>query len=239
MLKYVIRLDDACPTMNFEKWHRMEELLDKYGIMPIVGIIPNCKDKAFKYKENPNFWNHTAKNWIKKGWIIALHGYEHNLDEYIRTEFAGIPLIEQQEKIDKGINIMNGHGITPVCFFAPNHTFDDNTVLALKKHPEIKFISDGYAYYPYEEKGMIYLPSVFDTPHKIAKNGVFTFVFHPNEMLDKDFDYLEKFIKDNREEFYLELIDVLKDYKHRRKNTKDKFLQIAIYVYRKIKGTKR
>ena len=31
MSHYVIRLDDACPTMNHANWNRMECLLDKYN----------------------------------------------------------------------------------------------------------------------------------------------------------------------------------------------------------------
>ena len=40
MKKYLIRLDDACPTMDAGRWLKMEMLLDQYGIRPMVGIIP-------------------------------------------------------------------------------------------------------------------------------------------------------------------------------------------------------
>lgn len=39
MLNYIIRLDDACPNMNHERWREVENLLEKYNIKPIVGII--------------------------------------------------------------------------------------------------------------------------------------------------------------------------------------------------------
>ena len=35
MLKYIIRLDDACPNMKKDNWERVEKLLDKYNIKPI------------------------------------------------------------------------------------------------------------------------------------------------------------------------------------------------------------
>ena len=44
MSKYIMRLDDAAEKMNVEKWLRMEQLLDKYSIKPLVGVIPACKD---------------------------------------------------------------------------------------------------------------------------------------------------------------------------------------------------
>ena len=44
-------------------------------------------------------------------------------------------------------------------FFAPNHTYDLNTFLALKDNG-IKVIIDGYGLFPYFEKNLIYSPIV-------------------------------------------------------------------------------
>ena len=43
---YILRLDDASDYMDVEKWSRMEELLDKYQIKPLVGVIPDNQDPA-------------------------------------------------------------------------------------------------------------------------------------------------------------------------------------------------
>ena len=43
-VEYCIRLDDACPQMNAEKWARIERILDKYKVRPIVGVIPENRD---------------------------------------------------------------------------------------------------------------------------------------------------------------------------------------------------
>ena len=57
MKRYLIRLDDACPTMDHAKWQRMEDILDKYGIKPMVGVIPNNEDSQLKIKnEDEGFW---------------------------------------------------------------------------------------------------------------------------------------------------------------------------------------
>ena len=103
----------------------------------------------------------------------------------------------------------------------------------------MKFISDGYAFYPFKKRGMVFFPSVFDTPHKISKFGVFTFVFHPNEMKKEDFDSLEKFINENPSSFNVDIFALAEKYKNRRRNVLDLSLQAAIYVFRSIKGTKR
>ena len=97
---FIIRLDDASNYMNHDNWDRMELLLNKYNIKPIVGIIPNNKDiELLNYSNDSKFWE-KAKKWEKKGWIIAMHGYEHlyltknggiNPIQY-RSEFAGLSL---------------------------------------------------------------------------------------------------------------------------------------------------
>lgn len=238
MLKYIIRLDDACPNMNKEKWDKIEEILDKYNIKPIVGIIPENKDKEFKY-DIINFWETYAQKWQNKKWIIAQHGLNHNLSEVIRTEFAGKSYQEQKVTIDKGYQILKSNGLTPTCFFAPNHTYDDNTTKACKDLGYFEFISDGYAFYPYKENGMMFLPNVFDTPHKITNHGVYTFVYHPNNMTDKDYEYLENFILNHKKNFECDIGELLKKYQHRKRNIKDRILKVLINIHRKIKGVTR
>ena len=54
---YYIRLDDACEKMNIPNWERMDALLDRYGIAPLVGIIPHCEDPDMAdYPVDPAFW---------------------------------------------------------------------------------------------------------------------------------------------------------------------------------------
>ena len=52
---YLIRLDDASEYMDLEKWTRISNLLDKYGIKPIFGIIPNNRDDTLISKYRYNF----------------------------------------------------------------------------------------------------------------------------------------------------------------------------------------
>ena len=112
MNKYLIRLDDACPTMDAAKWQRMEDMLDRYGVRPMVGVIPaNCDPKQKIDLEDANFWS-KVKSWgVNKGWTIALHGYDHcYISEeglkglnplWARSEFAGVSLEKQKEKNGK------------------------------------------------------------------------------------------------------------------------------------------
>ncbi len=236
VLKFIIRLDDACPWMKKDNWDRMEKVLDMYNIRPIVGVIPECKDMEFlKNKMIKNFWNLYPKKWQKKGWIIAQHGFNHNLTKNIRTEFKGKSYDEQMRIVKNGLDILKSKGVKPICFFAPNHTFDDNTIKVCKNIHDFRFISDGCAYFPYSYNGVMFVPSVFDTPHKISRKGIFTFVYHPNNMTDKDFEYLENFIKNNLNNFELNLKDLLYIYRYRNRTIKDKILHLTISLFRFVR----
>ena len=67
MSHYVIRLDDACPTMNHANWNRMEYLLDKYSVRPIVGVIPENQDPDFAWENDKHFLGEGAFLAGKKG----------------------------------------------------------------------------------------------------------------------------------------------------------------------------
>jgi len=201
--KYIIRLDDACPTMKHEKWNRLEALLDRYNIKPIVAVVPNNQDKKLMLDSyNHDFWE-KIKNWQEKKWEIALHGFEHKyvtkhkslvpINDY--SEFAGVPLDEQKNKIQEGIKIFNKHNISCRAWIAPAHSFDENTIKALKEESNINIISDGIAFSPYYEHGMFWIPQQLWKPRKMPF-GVWTICYHPDEMREKDFEVLENFLKE-------------------------------------------
>lgn len=209
MFRFLIRLDDACPTMHKANWDRIEEILDRYSIKPIVGVIPDCKDghPVFNNPRDDSFWD-KAKSWENKGWEIALHGLHHTYHKISKgtktfqlniepiTEFVGVDRERQEAMIRTGISILKEHGICPTCFFAPAHTFDINTVKACQKAEEIKFISDGYALHSYKKSGMVFIPAIFDTPHRMPF-GLYTFVCHPSSMCTADFEHLVHFLEKN------------------------------------------
>lgn len=235
---YVIRLDDASDYNNLSNWNRMEKILNSYSIKPIVGVIPNNQDPSMvkAYKKNNEFWK-KVKQWQNSGWIIAMHGYNH---VYItddgginpiqkRSEFAGVSLKKQEDKIKNGIEIFKSNGIIPDVFFAPSHTFDENTLLALKKNSDIRIISDTIANDIYFENDFYFLPQQSGRVRKLPFKFV-TFCYHPNTMRDNDFDELENFIKENRNKF--NSLDI-KNLTKRNKNILDKFLSLLYFARRK------
>lgn len=246
MNRYLIRLDDACPTMDKERWGRIEEILDRYGIKPMVGIVPECKDELLMIDEaDPVFWT-KAQKWQAKGWAIALHGYDHcyisdkgmeGLNPlWERSEFAGLPLDKQREKMRMGVEVLKSHGLTPKYFFAPSHTFDENTLIALRDESEIRIISDTVATKPYRIEDFTIIPQVGGHCTKMPLSGVWTFCLHPNLMKEENFVQTENFIKKYRGSFvgFDELnLEGL--------GSKDWFsglLSWGYFTYRKMRGVK-
>ena len=39
-MSYLVRLDDACPNMNYENWNQIISLLNKYNIKALIAAIP-------------------------------------------------------------------------------------------------------------------------------------------------------------------------------------------------------
>ena len=95
----------------------------------------------------------TIKSWIEEGWTPALHGFNHILKHSkgginpvnYRSEFVGLSLEEQVEKIKNCYSILCNNQIYPKVFVAPAHTFDKLTLTAIKESTDINVISDTIA----------------------------------------------------------------------------------------------
>lgn len=242
--EYLIRLDDACPTMENERWAAVERVLDQYGIKPMVGIIPHNEDPQQQLNyEDKDFWE-KVKRWSGKGWVIAMHGYNHCYSSegglmglnpmWPRSEFAGLPLAAQKEKIRKGVTILREHGVNPQFFFAPSHTFDENTLEALRQESDIRVVSDTIGRYPYKLGDFYFIPQVLGHCVKMPIGGIYTFCFHPNSMSDAAFQQLENFIKHNKSQFIsFDEIDLML---FGRKSFVDRLLSWTFFTIRKLRG---
>ena len=238
MTKYIMRLDDASEYMDVPKWKRMEDLLDAYHIKPLVGIIPDNKDPSLvnAYPRDVNFWE-TVDRWGKKGWELALHGCYHKYTTQEgglnpinpRSEFASVPLSHQCEMIRHGLQILHAHDVFPKVFFAPSHTFDENTLLALKKESDIRVISDTIANDVYFQNDFYFVPQQSGHVRKLPFHVV-TFCYHPNMMNVDTFDYLEKFLVSNANDFTkMQNIPLRK----RSKSVLDIFLEKLYFIKRR------
>ena len=207
-MQYIIRLDDACPTMDRSKWEQVFDILDEYNVRAIIAVIPNNEDPSMLIDEHDsNFWNR-MRQLQDAGHHIALHGHNHVYTTSKfgifpmnkRSEFAGVPLHIQKEKIQKGWEIFKRENIISKIWVAPSHTFDKNTLLALLTETTIRTISDGASIRPYSQNEFLWLPLELMNI-KLKYHGVWTKYFHPNMMTGADFRRLGHFFKKNTGNF--------------------------------------
>jgi hypothetical protein len=200
-VEYLIRLDDACPTMDREKWAAVERVLVSHGVAPIVGIVPDNADPVLApCPPDSGFWD-TARGWLKRGWHIALHGYRHQLRVAHRglvpigklAEFTGLPWSEQRQRIREGVRILRSHDLSPQVWIAPAHGFDLGTLQALREESTITVISDGLSRRPFRHLGFTWLPQQLWRPRRMG-SGLWTICLHPNGMQEHDIAALERFL---------------------------------------------
>ena len=203
----LIRVDDIAENMNWDLMEKSELLFEKYSIKPVLGVIPNNKDsELLTFPKKDKFWDQ-VRNWRNKGWEIAMHGYTHvydkmcqRSDDYFNyggeSEFVKHSLEIQMSKIKNGLKKFEDEKIKIRAFFAPNHTFDENTIKACKA-VGIDTIVDGYGLAPYYENGVFFLPQLFYRLLALPF-GFQTLQIHLNYFDEKDFVKLEKFIKKNQ-----------------------------------------
>lgn len=242
MSKYLIRLDDACPTMDVKKWLRIENILRTYSVRPMVGVIPANNDPKQKIDDTDDkFWT-KVYSWEKKGWTIAMHGYDHCFISvggitglnpvWDRSEFAGVSFELQKEKISKGVAIFRANGIDPKYFFAPAHTYDKNTLRALLEESNIRIISDTIATKPYRKGDFVFIPQLGGHCAEMKIPGIWTFCLHPSTMTEENFVATEKFLKAHKDEMLA--FDELNLTNLKGKSIMGRFLSWVYFMRRKI-----
>lgn len=184
---YLLRFDDICDTMDWGIWTRIELILQRAGVCPLLAVVPDNRDPSLAVNSvNPDFWS-KVRDWRKLGWTIGMHGHHH---EYVSrdpgmlglnpfSEFAGLSYDEQFLKIVSSLTAFRHRGVEPELWIAPGHSFDSNTVRALAS-AGIRAISDGYSLWPYRDSG-----GTFWLPQQLWRfrpmpAGVWTICFHIN-----------------------------------------------------------
>lgn len=218
MRKICIRIDDICENMNWEKFNRFVDILDKYDLKPLIGIVPDCKDDELNTDQRIDDYKEFLRFKKQDGWTFSMHGYEHKyvtqkggmfpLNNY--SEYVGLSYKEQYHKIQDGKKKLEAIGVDTDIFMAPAHSYDKNTVKALLENG-FKYITDGYGSNPYKYEGMTYLPiSMLRSLEKKGKSGITTYVVHTATMRDQDFEYYDNLIGNNRSQFvnYSEMLNI-------------------------------
>ena len=208
MAKYLIRFDDINPRMNWDSFLDLKLILEENNIKSILGVIPDCKDTEFlNYKENKSFIN-LLNNYKEYGDSIAQHGYQHIYDSKDRgifgsddkSEFAGLDFKTQLTRIKSGKDILIKKSLWEPIFMAPSHSFDVNTLKALK-NLSFKYVLDGFSLNPYNMKNLIFIPQIISKPLPKFIPGVSQLCIHINTISDYEIKKLKNFISINKSDF--------------------------------------
>jgi predicted deacetylase len=186
--KYLLRFDDLSPAMNWRVWAEIEEALVRKRIQPLLAVVPDNRDPTLQL-EAPvdNFWQR-VRGWQALGWTVGLHGFQHKyvtehagiVTAKTKSEFAGLPARDQEDKLRRGVEIFVRQGINPNVWIAPNHSFDSTTVTLL---PELgmRVISDGQCRFPFVcSQEMFWVPQQLSRL-KPAPAGIWTVCYHHNQ----------------------------------------------------------
>jgi predicted deacetylase len=205
--KYLLRIDDLCPTVSRVPWQRFAALIEEFNVRPILAVVPENHDPDLK-KSPPDsqFWEQ-MRVMESMGAAIGLHGYRHLcagrgtslLPLHRISEFAGADPCTQREWIRAGLKILRGHGLTPEIWVAPRHGFDRNTLAALRAEG-IPALSDGLARFPFTRAGLTWIPQQLWAPLE-KPNGVWTICMHPNTAGDAEIEQLRTFLRGHANQF--------------------------------------
>lgn len=186
--KILVRFDDISPDMDWTQWQRAVDILEKYCVKPLLGVVPENLDENLSIDPpRDNFWEY-MRALQQEGYTIAMHGCNHKYDiqhrgminRGLNSEFAGHPYEVQCQKIKKGKRILNDNEIQTDIFFAPSHSYDINTLRALKANG-FRYMSDGKSDKAMIREGIVCLPSSFSSRPDYIRKGYHTLVFHTNE----------------------------------------------------------
>jgi predicted deacetylase len=205
--QYLIRFDDVCPTMLSDRCERFLSIIARYGVTPILAVVPNNQDPALRLQDpDPDFWDR-MRSLEAAGATIAMHGYRHLCTSHGKsllrlhqeTEFSGVEESLQRQWIRSGLGILRGNGLSPRLFVAPRHGFDRCTLRALAREG-LGILSDGFALRPFMRQDILWIPQQLWEPVK-KKTGLWTICIHTNTGTPALEDKLEKFLGENANRF--------------------------------------
>ncbi|MEG2231226.1 MAG: DUF2334 domain-containing protein [Lachnospiraceae bacterium] len=207
--KIAVRIDDITQDMDWESFEKFKALLDRYGIKPLLGVVPDNKDEHLRRgKTKTDYWEY-LQNLQKEGFSLAMHGMHHlyttkkggmfPLNHF--SEYAGVSYEEQEKMLSVGKQILTEHGIVTDIFMAPGHSYDRHTLQALSKLG-FRYVTDGFADRPYEYKQLIFLPIAFHSKKEITRQqGYTTLVYHINDITTQQLVQYEAVFREHQQDF--------------------------------------
>lgn len=208
-MKILLRLDDFSPNRDINKWQRIETILDKFSISPLIAVIPN--DCYFGNKvSDENYWDE-IRRLNQKNYEIAVHGWNHcvkpindrsqsELFFSTKSEFVDLSYDEIRSRLIFAFQKFKLNGIESDIFVAPNHGFSSEVIRALADLKFVKYNSDGISFRLNVDRGLIWVPQ-YDWKIPKFGFGLRTVCLHPSTMAWSEIDGFEKSIPKHAHRF--------------------------------------
>jgi len=215
--QYLLRFDDFCPAMAWDRFARFIPLIEQFRIRPILAVVPENRDPELEVSPpDPEFWSR-MRAMQAEGATIGLHGYRHLCNSTGRSlvplhetsEFAGAAEETQQKWIRAGLAILRGHGLNPQIWVAPRHGFDNATLRALRNEC-VCAVSDGFARVAFKRGGLTWIPQQLWAPVE-KRSGLWTICIHSQTATDGLVEQMVSFISRHATEF-TSVDEVLNDF---------------------------
>ena len=148
---------------------------------------------------------------------------------------------EQLASLKKGKAILESHGIHTDIFMAPAHSYDKNTLKALKETGFTR-LTDGFGDKPYQWKGMTFYPISFKQSNSLKQeSGYTTFVIHANTMNDKDFERYEKMFAEHKDKLisYQDYLQITPEKRGSLGRIKEYLMAISKYVLVRLSSIRK
>ena len=109
-MKIAFRMDDITPDMDWKSFEAFEQLFERYGCYPLLGIVPdNLDPKLSVDPAREAFWK-KMQELQEKGWTLSMHGCHHvyttkrggSFPLNAQSEFAGKSYEEQYQLLESG-----------------------------------------------------------------------------------------------------------------------------------------
>jgi len=205
---YIFRLDDITPGMDWDRFWALMQLFCRHGIKPLLGIVPDNRDHNLNRRPPYGpFWDTMRRLADSDEIDIAQHGYQHILVHRPRaailgpsvgirkevSEFAGDTYVDQAFRISEGKKILAQRGLSTTYWMAPNHSYDENTLKALRNNG-FNAVSDGIALFPFVEHDLLFIPQTSWRPYWMPF-GVQTICLHTNNITPDRIKGLRVFLR--------------------------------------------
>ena len=208
MAKYLMRFDDINSRIDWNRFFQIKQKLENYQIKSILGVVPYCLDEnLYSSKPLDKYYDYLRKC-KAYGDKIAQHGFTHLYDSRKsgffgrskKSEFAGHEIQEQLRRLQKGKSILENEELWEPIFMAPSHSFDSNTLLALKKIG-FETVLDGISLLPYRKNNLDFIPQIASNPLPFFFPGISQLCIHINTISDKELKNLIDFVEKNHNKF--------------------------------------